>query len=144
MRVRVIAEVGGASSTTAWGRKFERWLFQGARWGYAAAGLAFVAVVCLSMWYAREPIPAPVLPPVARAVDVSPPVLEVPKAPELVPARTVPKNMKTRTHENAKPVAAKPVAAKPVEETKQIVVKLLTDDPNIVIYWLLDQNGGKL
>jgi hypothetical protein len=33
----------------------------------------------------------------------------------------------------------------PDEPPKQIVVKLLTDDPNVVIYWLMDQkNGGTL
>jgi hypothetical protein len=27
------------------------------------------------------------------------------------------------------------------EPPKQVVVKLMTDDPNIVIYWLLDAGG---
>jgi hypothetical protein len=30
------------------------------------------------------------------------------------------------------------------EPPKEIMVKLLTDDPNVVIYWLVDQNGGAL
>jgi hypothetical protein len=30
------------------------------------------------------------------------------------------------------------------EQAKPLMVKLLTDDPNVVIYWLVDQkNGGK-
>ena len=28
------------------------------------------------------------------------------------------------------------------EPEKQIVVKLLTDDPNVVIYWLVDEKNG--
>jgi hypothetical protein len=33
----------------------------------------------------------------------------------------------------------------PSETPKELVVKLLTDDPNVVIYWLVDQkNGGAL
>jgi hypothetical protein len=33
----------------------------------------------------------------------------------------------------------------PSETPKELVVKLLTDDPNVVIYWLVDQkNGGTL
>jgi anti-sigma factor RsiW len=32
----------------------------------------------------------------------------------------------------------------PAEPPKEIMVKLLTDDPNVVIYWLVDQNGGAL
>jgi hypothetical protein len=37
-----------------------------------------------------------------------------------------------------------PQPPKPAEPPKEIMVKLLTDDPNVVIYWLVDQNGGAL
>ena len=40
-------------------------------------------------------------------------------------------------------VALDEIPAEP-PKPKQLVVKLLTDDPNIVIYWLVDQTGGSL
>jgi DNA-directed RNA polymerase specialized sigma24 family protein len=36
------------------------------------------------------------------------------------------------------------VPPEPSEPAKPLVVKLLTDDPNIVIYWLIDNTGGAL
>jgi len=37
-----------------------------------------------------------------------------------------------------------PAVAQPAKEPRQVLVKLLTDDPNIVIYWLIDEkNGGE-
>jgi len=29
-----------------------------------------------------------------------------------------------------------------VEEHREFVVKMLTDDPNVIIYWLVDLKGG--
>src|SRR5262249_23427576 len=40
------------------------------------------------------------------------------------------------SHTEIQPEAPKPA--------KPLVVKLLTDDPNIVIYWLIDNTGGAL
>ena len=41
-------------------------------------------------------------------------------------------------------IAQTEVAPEPSEPAKPLVVKLLTDDPNIVIYWLIDNTGGAL
>ena len=41
-------------------------------------------------------------------------------------------------------VPPEPIASEAVteEQSKESMVQLLTDDPNIVIYWLIDPNGG--
>jgi hypothetical protein len=39
-------------------------------------------------------------------------------------------------------VAYTPAPIEPTEPPKPLMVKLLTDDPNIVIYWLVDQKTG--
>jgi hypothetical protein len=44
-------------------------------------------------------------------------------------------------HRARKKVIPPKVSAEP---TAPMMVKLQTDDPNIVIYWLFDQNGGSL
>jgi len=36
------------------------------------------------------------------------------------------------------------VPPEPSATAKPLVVKLLTDDPNIVIYWFIDNTGGAL
>ena len=41
-------------------------------------------------------------------------------------------------------IAQTEVAPEPSAPAKPLVVKLLTDDPNIVIYWLIDNTGGAL
>src|SRR5262249_45089870 len=67
VRRRVLIELDELDSKTEWARKIERWLFLGARRGYAVAGVAFVLAVCVSaslVW--RFSVNKP-LPPAAAA-----------------------------------------------------------------------------
>lgn len=135
VRNRVLAEVAGVSSTTPWGRRVERWLFLGARRGYALAGVGLAVLMVIGLWYSRTPevlLPAP-LPAAAVPKDEPQPQVKAIVAVEQLDQH--PRRQKARPAVTAKRVA-------PGESPKQLVVKLLTDDPNIVIYWLVDQNGG--
>jgi hypothetical protein len=162
LRRRVLVELDELDSKTEWGRKIERWLFLGARRGYAAAGVAFVLAVCVSasiVW--RFSLNRP-LPPSATTslttVQEKPadrpqpyPEAEAAEAAEQVPARTA---VVKRTNTFVPATGAESRRSRiggvvtatqaPAGDSKEVVVKLLTDDPNIVIYWLVDQNGGSL
>ncbi len=107
-------------------------------WIWALAGSVAVLVLGLVIFFRAEaPEPeraaevdpvetAPVTPP---EVEPSPPV-EVERSPEPEPV-PVPK---TRVAD------AEPAPAKPTGE--DMVVRIMTDNPDVVIYWLIEQNGG--
>ena len=124
VRYRVLAEIAGAESPATWVRRLERIVFLGFRRGYALAGVGLCVLVTFGIWYA---IRAPSVPEAPRLAAVSkPPVIEV-----SVPEKVAPVRRGRRSP-----------ASKPVEEPQQIVVKLFTDDPNVVIYWLVEPKGG--
>ena len=108
---------------------FERFLFEGLRRKAVLAGVALVLVGSAAMWLARSPRIAPVEP-TAVAIDRSPSVVVPVPVSEPRPTpllRPVPKP------------ALRP--ASPVEETKQVAIQFVTDDPNVIIYWLVDEKG---
>lgn len=120
-----LAEVRGKILNQVAAARPPRFWFLRLRRGFALAGVALFVVVLMNLW--REPKDPP-----ARTVGM---VSDRPVRSETAP--TVVKhvrNTKARRHRNTKAVPP---------EQKQVVVKLLTDDPNIVIYWLVDQNGGE-
>ena len=158
VRSRVLAEVTGVNSKTAWGRKVERLLWLGLRRGYALAGVGLVILLGIGLWYGSR------IPKDSVEIDPLPPMADVPLTrgtidnPVLQVGEKVAKAIvplpegdsvrgKQRTQGVVRAVIPKqevpePDPAATPAEPKQLVVKLLTDDPNIVIYWLVDQNGG--
>jgi hypothetical protein len=127
--------------STGWMLRLER-LFFGARWKYAVCGLALAALVSGTVVWQFYPLPAPPQPPqpvlpVANNAPEPAPRIETNKA---APARPSPPRPPKRT------VAPKPdpepALAQMDEAPRQMMVKMLTNDPNIVIYWLLDEKGG--
>ena len=94
------------------------WVF-GLRWWHAMPVGVAAAVMAVVLW---PRVPA-VEPPPAVAIWAPP-------APELVHSAPLPA---TRRAPEIKPA----VAAEP------LLVKFFTDDPDVVIYWIIDQNGGK-
>ena len=136
VRTKVLAEVGAGNVKAGWGR-----------WVYALAGAAFVAVMAIGVaQYMRKPDAQ-----VQQVVKSDPqPAASQPAVPitrgtvtESIPASVI---QKTRAKVKASVPLTEGVAPAeiPTEPPKQLVVKLLTEDPNIVIYWLVDQNGGAL
>lgn len=96
------------------------------RWPWAAA-LAASAVLFVLLLYR----PAPVPPPPPLVAIAAPPAPSVARRPNrsLTVAAPVKKHVRTR---------AASVSERFPASTEPITVKLLTDDPNVVIYWLGD------
>jgi hypothetical protein len=125
VRERVLSEVGELHAMT-W---FERLLFAGLRRKVALASIALFLLGSGVLWLVREPgvVPAP---PVLVIVPPVPDIQPEPSAP-------APRPRLARRRVPEPP----PVLVAAVEEPKQVTIKFLTDDPNIIIYWLVDEKG---
>jgi hypothetical protein len=129
VRLRVLADIAGMES----GSLFERLFWGGFRQRATLAGLA-VLLGGVALWFSasREiptgPAPDPV---VVVRVPVPEPELEEPLPPPPHPKPV------TRPPRRKKPT---PVVV-PSEPQPQVTIKLLTDDPNVIIYWLGDEKG---
>jgi len=131
VRARVLSEIRESRVKPAWGR-----------WIYATAGAMFAAVIGLGI---ASQMRTPSLPQVQQVVLPVPPTQRT-VAPQLSASVAT-----ERSSSAATPVRARASRTRPVtlvkagnEAPRQTVVKLFTDDPNIVIYWLIDQTGGAL
>jgi anti-sigma factor RsiW len=111
VRARVMAELEGARQP--WWRK--AWVY-----GLVAAAVALVLVLA----------PRPAAPVHPRQIAVRPVPPEVP-APAPVVAKVVHAARRRRSHP----------AVFHSDPGSPIVVKLLTDDPDVVIYWITDKSG---
>src|SRR5262245_34171595 len=137
VRARVLAEVGSSRARSAWGR-----------WVYAVAGTVFVGLVCIGI-ASKMRVPAPPIPQIVES-DPLPPPAAVPLTRETV--TTPPDSIKSekvtvplRAEDGRRRRQGAAHTEPPAEPPKPLVVKLLTDDPDIVIYWLVDEkNGGTL
>jgi anti-sigma factor RsiW len=130
VRERVLSEVDELHSMT-W---FERFVFAGLRRKAALASIALLIVGSGALWLVRgmEDVPAP------PVFVVVPPVPDIqPEAPVSAPAPIL---VRRRVPEPP-PVLVAEAAPKEKEERKQVAIKFLTDDPNIIIYWLVDEKG---
>jgi len=155
VRRRVMSGLAGTAAAPGWILSFERVLF-GVRRRYALAGLAAVIVLSGVMWRLMRPVEtlevapqptaqvAPMTPPPAPSVVAAPIPEPPPPAPRAPKRRLAPKPAPAPAPEFAAAPDAPSIVApvEPKEDPPQIVVKLLTDDPNIVIYWLLDAPDG--
>jgi len=90
------------------------------RWPWLVATAAAV-LVAVGIAYRPMSVERPV------QVAVVPPLPVAPVMPKPVPARPVPVR-------RIRP-------AKPAPPTEPMLVKFLTDDPDVVIYWLIDSQG---
>lgn len=117
IRQQVLARVGRAGYPLG---GLPRW-----RWAYALAAALMLAA---GVWFLprREP-PVPMPRKVART----------PAAPLAAPAaRPVPMQAVARVRKRARRKPRRPVSSQP------LLVKFETSDPNVVIYWIVDRNGG--
>jgi len=132
VRSRVLAEVNASGFRGTW-----------ARWIYAVSG-AVLALIVGAVWAAYKQLEPPA---VEFSTKFQPPA--VPAVAGMVPEAAVPKPVPVRKP-TSRPSRARPadrviVAAQPeARPAKPLLMKLFTDDPNIVIYWLLDDSGGTL
>ena len=99
-------------------------------WGVAAAA-ALVLGIWLPRLFERQVIVAPEVIPAVAEVQVEPPAPEPAITKRTQPVRRV----------KARPT---PQEVLPVEEPAQpLMVKILTPDPDVVIYWLIDPDKGE-
>lgn len=124
VRARVLAEAG--FTRLSW---FDRFFLGGFQRKATLAAIAVFVIALSSLWLGRErPVPQPV------AGIPAAPLIPAP-APEPAPVVEVSKPPAVRRQRPALRVKA------PAEPVKQVAIKLLTDDPNVIIYWLVDEKG---
>ena len=95
-------------------------------WRYGWAFALTAAAMALFLWFRPQPIEQLALTPLPA--PSAPAVAKVPPAP--IPVRRP--GIKRPVHT---------VAAKPETPAEPVKVKLLTDDPNVIIYWITDTKG---
>jgi anti-sigma factor RsiW len=92
---------------------------------YAVAAMLLAGLLAGWLWRARTAAPPEVQP---RAAVITPPTLAaVPARPQRVRIARVSKH-----HRHPAPAF----------QSEPLVVKIVTDDPQVVIYWLVSKNGG--
>ena len=137
-RVGLALDAGGASRPAR--RPAALWALA------AAAGVAVVAF--LLQRPADGPPPQPPSPSAAAPPRVASPVGPAVRPPAAVasasaeaPRATAPRPARraTTVREDVPP----PTVARNGDSESPLVIKLVTNDPDIVIYWLVEQNGGK-
>lgn len=103
------------------------WFWGGLRWRYALFGAVALLFGLAAVWQLRVPSAPQQKPLVPVAV-----VIEQPKPPDLVVVKAEPVRPRVSKRRIAPP---KPAG------TEDMVVQIQTNDPNIVIYWLIEQGG---
>lgn len=146
VRERVLAEVAALDPRTWW----ERIFFAGLPRKAAVAATALFALGGAALWFAsnvHSPSNAPV---VAQAVPTTLPQVtsssvntsSAPSPSNVAPSpRKVRRSASNRAATTVDTTAAGLPQAQGSEESPpaQIAVKLLTDDPNVIIYWLIEK-----
>jgi hypothetical protein len=119
VRLRVLDEIRAKKRRVAW-------------WAWSAvAAAACVAILCVSLVLQSWKNPAP---PKLVFATKNPPVIERAPAPLVVRAHH-------RVRRHFGPVTA---SAGPAYKPEPLVVKMLTNDPDVIIIWLVDQKGDSL
>ena len=132
VRARVLRDVAGRAPGT-W---FERIVYGSFRQRATLAGVALMIAGAGTLWFSPA-FNTVIEPPPPIVVALPPAVLE----PQPLP-QTVSKPRAGRAPAgNRHPEVAAAEAPAVDEPRQQLTVRLLTDDPNIIIYWLIDEKG---
>jgi hypothetical protein len=135
MRRRVLNEVAGMQS----GSWLER-LFFGGLQRATLAGIALLMIGGWLVWNSREPernVPVAV-PPVPVVTDYQPPVFTAETVTPTAPRESAPKPRVRRQ----RPMPAVAVPEEQVELSQPVTIRFVTDNPNVIIYWLGDERKG--
>jgi anti-sigma factor RsiW len=135
LRTRVLGQVAARNLRPSWGR-----------WVYALAGVAFVVAVAVGVGRShtyRTPLVQQVIQQQSPELQSPPFKGGVARSAEVVINEQPPRPRPRRVHPSLERRGlGEP--QKSMEPPKETMVKLYTDDPNIVIYWLIDQKGDSL
>ena len=149
VRERVLNEIVSQASTS-WALRLERMLF-GIRWRYAVCGMALIFIAGAMLWeFRRVEQPATAIVSTLAERPPLPASVQGGTAPQFdygeqrhQRARTPAQPTERRTAPLPKPVIENATVATDRDEPRQSMVKMLTDDPNVVIYWIVDQKDQK-
>jgi hypothetical protein len=130
VRSRVLLDIAGMEC----GSFFERFLWAGFRQRATLAGIAVLLIGGAALWVSLTRN-TPSAPDPDSVVLVRVPMPE-PQLTQEPPPPSAPKPEATVPHrQRPRPVVV------PSEPQPQVTIKLLTDDPNVIIYWLGDEQG---
>jgi putative zinc finger protein len=157
VRQRVLNEVGDLDPAPGWVLAMHRMLFAGLRRRNAIAGAAFLLVVSGSVWYSQMPRVGENNPvhesrqndtiDVARIETPEPTVLPNATQPLIVPAPRIVKPEEPPKESDVLPTddqsmhLSDHVDSSDPETSQIIPFKFVTDDPDIIIYWLPTDKG---
>ena len=153
IRANVLRQVQAIEERRGWIDRLGMLLWSGWSWRYSVLGCVALVFVSAVVWrltrvagpiesqprvvVAPKPGPAPRPEEAVSAVAESRSAITKPRR-EIAAARIEPVETVREV------VAPEPIPFETVteEQAKDNVVQLFTEDPNIVIYWLIDPNGG--
>jgi anti-sigma factor RsiW len=142
VRANVLDQVRAIQERRTWLDRISILLWGGFRWRYAVLGSVALLAVSIMVWRLtlKQSTVAPVVPQVAVIAPAPLAATAEAETPKPTPIkRTVTARKRLKTAAPAEP-AAVAVIDKP--KPPDTVMKILTDDPNVVIYWLIEQTGG--
>jgi hypothetical protein len=137
IRTRVLADVGDMQSDSWFGRIF----INGFRQRVTLAAVALLTIAGWVLWHS-QPAHSPAVTPSAPVAMNHPPVMD--PDPEAVAVAPLPTPVRKPRVRLPKSVPAPLPAAStviPEEPQAQVTIRLLTDDPTVIIYWLGDEKG---
>jgi len=102
-------------------------------WAWSAVAAACVAVLCVSYFVTR--VRSPVAPKPVRFANAAP-IMEHAPTPML--------QASAKPHHRGRKRQFGAVAVKAAPPKEPLVIKMLTNDPNVIIIWLVDQKGDSL
>ncbi len=153
VRGRVLDQVRAIERHRTWIERMGIWLWGGFRWRYAVLGCVALIVSAVGVWRLNVHVrPVTVVAPPSPQIAAAPSIPDAPPtaaarprrlkpAPttasrQTAPAEDVGAGFSRRVRESA----TETVAAGP--EANDTLIQIVTDDPNVVIYWLVDEPGG--
>ena len=151
VRANVLEQVRTINERRTWFERSFIWLWAFRFWQAALATVA-LALLAASIW--RLTYNATPAVPIARQFDVQTPPSLQPETLSLqtidgsVPGKALTRASVARRSRRTHPVKQLTVPSREQNmdgqdnQSRDVLVKIMTDDPNVIIYWLIDQKTG--
>lgn len=134
IRAGVLAEIQAIEDRRTWLSRLAIRFWSAFRLRYVMTACLALLFVSATVWQTRHTL-APSMPTVASASVAETPATTIAQ-PTVAAVQT------TVVHRQFKRKSVHPKTAGVVQPRPDLVVQIQTDDPNIIIYWLIDQNTG--